>query len=105
MGEPRRETQLRGGVQCRTNGELETNISADKNLGFLEQNKKEPIAVPGPGITAIKPKHFRGFVDFSHGFWVLMMAGKIQNSPSKRKIPGSLGPDGFQPVGELGATA
>lgn len=33
------------------------NYSADKNLGYLEQNKKEPVAIWGPETTVIKPKH------------------------------------------------
>lgn len=38
----------------------ETNRSVDQNLGFVEQNKKEPVAVQGPGTPAIKPKHLLG---------------------------------------------
>lgn len=30
--------------------------SCGQNLGLLEQNKKEPVAVQGPGTTAIKSK-------------------------------------------------
>lgn len=32
----------------------------NQNLGFVEQNKKEPVAVQGPGTPAIKPKHLLG---------------------------------------------
>lgn len=32
----------------------------DQNLGFVEQNKKELVAVQGPGTPAIKPKHLLG---------------------------------------------
>lgn len=38
----------------------EMNCSVAQNLGLVEQNKKESVAVQGPGTPAIKPKHLLG---------------------------------------------